>query len=1358
MPHLKAWQKVSVAVLLLFSIPAALFFFMTIHPGESVVRRIAVSRLKGALGSEVSIGSLETNLISRLRLNNARIFHVEKGDTVTFLNIDELLVSYTMRSLFKRKLLIEDVKLDGVNLFVHRDSTGRDNLPEAIKVDRKKNGASTHVFEVDLGELNILDGRIRYRDETQNGFNTLASNISITAKRRDGKNYNINLRCHDGAIERGGISIPFNRLFLDGNAGAGKARLDSLSVEFAGADISGSGAIEIDDGVTAVAADLHLAADLGNISPLLVGFLPEKYRSMKGDLFVTARVDGSLPMPRIRCSLDISDLETAGMKVPDIKVEARVCADSLCLDNMEMEIFGGNASCKGSIRTDSLSSAGIDLLFTGLDLHQIALVIYSDPLPYGGKVGGALSATGLPGDPGSWHSSVSLSLSHLSYRSIPQDDIRVKGTIGKGKAELELKQDGADLSAKLELLDEKVSGRFIADVKRIEPIVALFNISDLSGEFKMHGLIEGRFKSPDISADIAARNLLFRNFPIDTLSGSIFYGEKGLRVSQLYFSGISSEIDTLSPPFGILSLSGGLSYSGHLRDYPDNTTGETSVQLYHPGFNNVRLDSLMLIASMTGREIDVSSMVLRRDGLEGWGNCKYFIEDRKGLCDIGLTIEDTPDSSGALLGADGAEDAGRISGTLNASFEIQEKGRYSVSAVGDQIDLEIIDILLGERDRIAGDLGFELEASGNLFEPEASLKLKLLHPRFRDVTVDSLYGTIKLDRDQLELRDFELRQSIHRASIRATAGLLPTESGRPSLLHGSPFKGVFIVDDIDLSLLMMAVMPSISAQGRCAVDIGWDGTLGSPRPHGKIAVSQGSLRLRNDNPEIDSLSLDASIVDSTFTINDLSGRVMEVPFRLLGSAVYAGKHDMATKLSLSLSDHGTAEGHGVINSDSIQMKMDISNIDLSLIRPFIPLFDRLSGNLHAALSIGGQTSYPVINGRISCRELTVKPVWLEETLTKGQIYLSFRQNTVFIDTFSIWLNGGEIYATGEISHEKGVPVSLDLKSGIRDLGIDRPRSIKAKIKTADLTLRTEAGYHKLEGDIILGETQFLANFKPKSILPFARSIERPDREFPDFIDKTRFNIRVRGSDQIWIDNNLARLRMSAEVGLIGNIERPLINGRVSVARGYLLFLDRKLTISRGILDFSDPDRLNPVIDLVAGTTIKSYRAMEVTTYDVTLSVSGTLDETKVELTSDPPLDRTDIVSLLTLGVTRTQLTDPGVGNEPTTLKGVLLERAQELSSKRMTGYISRNIGGMLGLDQVTIDGNLFRFDNSWGPELLASKKLTGKAEVTYRTNIGHLNEQSIRLDYHFTGRLSLQGETDQLGRSGLDFKYRLHFK
>jgi len=286
----------------------------------------------------------------------------------------------------------------------------------------------------------------------------------------------------------------------------------------------------------------------------------------------------------------------------------------------------------------------------------------------------------------------------------------------------------------------------------------------------------------------------------------------------------------------------------------------------------------------------------------------------------------------------------------------------------------------------------------------------------------------------------------------------------------------------------------------------------------------------------------------------------------------------------------------------------------------------------------------------------------------------------------------------------------------------------------------------------------LVNFRPQSILPFARAVERPKRELPSFLQQTRMNVRLRESENLWVDNNLARLRLHTELSAIGSPVQPNFTGRVTVEEGYLLYLDRKFKIKQGVVDFVDPERLNPIIDFKAETMIKSYRATEATPYVITLSISGALDEVAVELTSDPPEDKSNILSLLTVGATREQLAGNDAEGEDASVSAILKERARSISSEKIAGYTSRKVGGFLGLEQFTIEGDLFRFDRSWGPQLLASKKISPRMEITYTTTVGHSNENSFRLDYRLSKHFSLEGQTDQQGRAGMNLKYRLRGK
>ena len=76
-------------------------------------------------------------------------------------------------------------------------------------------------------------------------------------------------------------------------------------------------------------------------------------------------------------------------------------------------------------------------------------------------------------------------------------------------------------------------------------------------------------------------------------------------------------------------------------------------------------------------------------------------------------------------------------------------------------------------------------------------------------------------------------------------------------------------------------------------------------------------------------------------------------------------------------------------------------------------------------------------------------------------------------------------------------------------------------------------------------------------------------------------------------------------------------------------------------DFTDQNRINPVMEIVAQTIVKGY--------NIRLSLEGQMERFNLSLVSDPPLEETDILSLLTIGQIGKQLKGLEGESEPARL-------------------------------------------------------------------------------------------------------------
>lgn len=109
-----------------------------------------------------------------------------------------------------------------------------------------------------------------------------------------------------------------------------------------------------------------------------------------------------------------------------------------------------------------------------------------------------------------------------------------------------------------------------------------------------------------------------------------------------------------------------------------------------------------------------------------------------------------------------------------------------------------------------------------------------------------------------------------------------------------------------------------------------------------------------------------------------------------------------------------------------------------------------------------------------------------------------------------------------------------------------------------------------------------------------------------------------------IDNDQARVVASADLTLRGTLDRPLIFGTAEIVRGEAEFEGRRYVVTRGSLDFANPDRIQPFFDIEAETRVR----VPGQTYRITMRMAGTTDRLQPQFQSDPPLQTLDILALL----------------------------------------------------------------------------------------------------------------------------------
>jgi len=184
-------------------------------------------------------------------------------------------------------------------------------------------------------------------------------------------------------------------------------------------------------------------------------------------------------------------------------------------------------------------------------------------------------------------------------------------------------------------------------------------------------------------------------------------------------------------------------------------------------------------------------------------------------------------------------------------------------------------------------------------------------------------------------------------------------------------------------------------------------------------------------------------------------------------------------------------------------------------------------------------------------------------------------------------------------------------------------------------------------------------------------------------------------------------------------------GSVKTIRGTYNFQGRRFTILRdGTLRFDGLDELNPDLDIRTERIIQSVTA--------NVNVRGTLREPEIVLTSTPPLEEADILSLIVFNQPINQLAS---GQQTT-----LAERAQGIATGALANGLANSIGTALNLDQFEISTAP---DSGAAAELTVGQQVGQNLYVKLQQGIGDQGSTNFILEYELTEWMRLQTNVRQ---------------
>lgn len=467
------------------------------------------------------------------------------------------------------------------------------------------------------------------------------------------------------------------------------------------------------------------------------------------------------------------------------------------------------------------------------------------------------------------------------------------------------------------------------------------------------------------------------------------------------------------------------------------------------------------------------------------------------------------------------------------------------------------------------------------------------------------------------------------------------------------------------------------------------------------------------------------------------------------------------------------------SSKNSNKKIDFSfngKLDLSLLSFLTPFFSDIKGVMAISSQIKINPNDLAILGSAFIEDGYIKVTTLPHAFENFNLDLLFSSDKILINRFTSLFANGRVNATGqvEIKDFKNFPTRIQ---GSYD-------NVKFKIPEG---FSTEGS-----GDFLITGSWFPFMLKSSYVISnglitkkfenyLSNSTVKRSNLLPEFLRKKgsqvlELNVATNISRGVQITNDLIDAKMLGNLTITGTPENPILAGQLSIAKGTLsgpkgpqmFFRETPFQITTADLKFNNPTRLNPALYIEAMTTVSEKIGNRTQNYDINLLIQGTAENPVINLSSNPPRNEKDIVTLLALGVS-----SENIGEEK---NSEFYRQSAEIGTAILSANpLGKEIKNRTGFN-VKLSSGMDESNNSPVPKVTVSRQWTPRVGTSASRTFGDFVTQDVKVEYQLNKHVSLIGswegkenvptatgviqQKDQKNDSilGLDLEYKIEFK
>ena len=592
-------------------------------------------------------------------------------------------------------------------------------------------------------------------------------------------------------------------------------------------------------------------------------------------------------------------------------------------------------------------------------------------------------------------------------------------------------------------------------------------------------------------------------------------------------------------------------------------------------------------------------------------------------------------------------------------------------------------------------------------------------------------------------------------------------SGTVLLEGGQPSAALKVrANNVDLAQVERLLLQNRGLQGRLGADATITGTASQPIVDGHVEVRSGAFQ----NYKYESLVADV----------DYSGRkiTLDATLRQSADVSITAKGIVPTSIfERSKGDHVAATA-----DDAIDLRIQSASLNLAAIQGFTTAVTNVGGTLQADVRVEGSGRDPHLTGFIEIRDGAFAVPRFGTSYGGLDTRIDLEPDLVRIRRFEILdENGEQLAVSGQLAvHERAVgavDVSLDsenfevIDNELGDIGVGSHLKITGQLLRPKLEGDVRVAAGRLEVDRIL---QLFYDPYRTTTLPQVAQVERTAQAAGSAEEATRTALaraeRGVGPPVPTLEEAAAaaerktstspmenvaldvRIRIPDNLVLRGRKLRPggptaaamgdlnitvggdltvrkepggvlTLVGTVNTVRGTYQFQGRQFDISRdGTLRFTG-EPTNPIIDVTA------VREIPDTGVEARVRLTGSFSKPELALSSTPPLDESDILSLIVFNRSINELGSGERASLAATAGGIA------------TGFIATPLGESIGR---ALDLDLFEISTSsegesLGAGITVGEQIGSKTFLKLRQQFGERTYSEFLVEYQIADFLRLAG-------------------